>query len=146
MGSERGSGATGPLLAELLGRPLVTNVVSIERTADCCICRREAAGGYERVAIRTRFVATVTNASFNVPRAPTLKDKMRAHRLTIERVPALTLSQAPEYHSTAIADTPVVRRYVPQTSRRCTRIEGDTVAQAHALAEYLRSAIASEHR
>jgi electron transfer flavoprotein beta subunit len=145
VGSERGSATTAPLVAELLGLPLVTNVVALEKTTAGWICRREATRGYERVLVRGPLVASVTNASFNVPRIPTLKDKMRAHRQTIEVIDARTLVSEAGYERCGLAALEVIRRYVPQLSREGRRLDGEIDEQAQVLAEYISTAMEAVH-
>ena len=143
-GSERGSATTAPLLAELLDKPLVTNVVRAERREDGWVCQREhasGAGGYERVLVSGPFVATVTNASFNVPRVPALKDKMRAHRQKVETLAAADL----ESRDVGVAPLDVIRRFVPQVARQGTRIDGDIAHQARALADYIHGAVQARY-
>jgi electron transfer flavoprotein beta subunit len=140
-GSERGSATTAPLLAELLRMPLVTNVVRMEKHAQGWTCQREDARGYERVLVSGPFVASVTNASFNVPRVPSLKDKMRAHRQKIETLSSEALITGDPYLTAA----KVIRRYVPQIARQCTRLTGNVSEQAGALADYINRAVQSLH-
>lgn len=144
-GSERGSATTAPLLSELLGVPLLTNVVRMEQHAQGWICQREEARGYERVLVSGPFVASVTNASFNVPRVPSLKDKMRAHRQKIDTISSETLMNEEQYPHCGIAALKVVRRYVPQVERQCTRLSGDVSEQAGALADYIHAAVQTLH-
>lgn len=143
-GSERGTGTTGPLLAELLGMPLVTNIVRLQRSDNSWICEREHGEGYQRVEIAGPFVATVTNAPSNVPRQPTLKDKMRAHRQAIEVLDAQALAAHVDPGAAAVADLELVRRYVPQLSRQCRRIAGDVREQAQVVAQYIATALEAE--
>jgi electron transfer flavoprotein beta subunit len=140
-GSERGSGTTAPLLAELLHIPLVTSVVHIEKHERGWMCRREEAGGYERVLVSGPFVASVTNASFNIPRVPSLKDKMRAHRQKIETISSDALMADEHCRARGVAAVEVIRRYVPQTARQHARLSGDVAAQARALADYIHGAV-----
>ncbi len=140
-GSERGTATTGPLLAELLGLPLITNVVRIERDEGGWICQREEGGGYERVRVGGACVATVTNAPFNVPRVLTLKDKMHAHRQQIEIVPAQEIAQNTQYRPCRVTQIELMHRYVPQLSRQCRRLTGELSEQARVVAEYIASAV-----
>jgi len=141
VGSERGSAVTAPLIAELLGRPLVTNIVRMEKHEQGWVCQREAEHGYERVLVRGAFVASVTNASFNVPRVPTLKDKMHAHRQVVAIVPASSLASRPAYRPTAVVQPRILRRFVPQVARQGVRLAGDIGYQAQALADYIVNAV-----
>jgi electron transfer flavoprotein alpha/beta subunit len=144
-GSERGSAVTGPVLAELLGTAFIANVVRMQRHGEGWLCEREAACGYERVLVEGAFVASVTNASFNVPRVPSLKDKMRAHRQSIDVAPAEPRVDARRDGTGSLAPVVVVRRYVPELARQCTRIEGEVAEQAMALASYISAAMQTVH-
>jgi len=136
-GSGNGSGSTGPLLAELLGWPLVSNVIRISRDGPVHVCQRESLHGYERVAVAGPFVASVTNAPCNVPRIPGLKDKTRAYRLPVEIVDSAALMQEGDWRPVATPLPHLKRRFVPVTSRECRRFDGDIPEQARALAQYI---------
>ncbi len=136
--SENGSGQTGPALAEILGLPFVANVVQIDGEENVWLCRCETADGYETLKVTTPFVASVTNAATNIPRVPTMKDVMQAHRAKLEVLAAVTL--CPDSVARA-PTTRVLRRYVPVTARACQRIEGAPAQQAKALAAYIRQCL-----
>ena len=136
--SDNGTGQTGPALAEHLGLPFVANVVRIDGEENAWLCRCETADGYETLKVTTPFVASVTNASTNIPRVPTMKDVMQAHRAKLEVLAAATL--CPDSAVSAPA-TRVLRRYVPVTARACQRIDGAPVQQAKALAAYIRQCL-----
>ena len=84
--SDNGTGQTGPALAEHLGLPFVANVVQIDGEENAWLCRCETADGYETLKVTTPFVASVTNANTNIPRVPTMKDVMQAHRAKLQAV------------------------------------------------------------
>ena len=101
-------------------------------------CRCETADGYETLKVTTPFVASVTNAATNIPRVPTMKDVMQAHRAKLEVLAAATL--CPD-SATCTPMTRVLRRYVPVTARTGQRIDGAPAQQAKALAEYIRQCL-----
>jgi len=136
-GSGNGSGSTGPLLAELLGWPLVSNVIRISRAGPLHVCQRESDDGYEQVALATPFVASITNAPCNMPRVPGLKDKTRAYRTPIEIVDSVALRQEAAWQPVAVQPARLKRRFVPVTSRGCRRLDGAIPEQARSLAEYI---------
>jgi electron transfer flavoprotein beta subunit len=138
--SDNGTGQTGPVVAQLLGMPFVSNVVHIEGAEGNWACRRETPDGYETVRLSRPFVASVTNADTLVARAPSLKDVMLAHRARSETLQAAAL--CPANAGEFSPRTRVVRRFVPSTSRACQRLEGTTQEQASALAQYIRTACA----
>ncbi len=135
--SVRGTGQTGPALAEILGLPFVANVVHIEGKQNEWLCKCETLHGYEQLKLTGPFVASVTNAETNLPRVPGMKEVMRAHRAKFEVLKGDALCPSP---SPAFAQRiRMVRRYVPVTSRACQRIDGSPSDQAKALAQYIRS-------
>lgn len=135
--SAGGSGQTGPAVAEWLGVPFLANVVHIEGEENDWLCRCETASGYEVLQVTEPFVATVTNADSNLPRVPTMKDIMRAHRSKFETLGADVL--VPASAAACRQQTRVLKRYIPTTSRSCQRICGEPQEQARALAQYIRS-------
>lgn len=137
--SDNGTGQTGPALAEYLGLPFVANVVQIEGEESAWLCRCETADGYETLKVTTPFVASVTNAATNIPRVPTMKDVMQAHRAKLEVLAAAAL--CPDSTMARAPATRLLRRYVPVTARACQRIEGAPAQQAKALAAYIRQCL-----
>lgn len=135
--SDYGTGQTGPMLAELLKRPFVSNVIRIEGADHDWRCTRETPNGHEVLHVIEPFVATVTNAPHNVPRVPAMKHVMQAHRKTIDIVPAASLNL--ELRNTVS----VVRRHVPVNLKGCHFVKGTVTEQARELAAYLRAAIVS---
>ncbi|MPZ47057.1 MAG: hypothetical protein GEV05_27575 [Betaproteobacteria bacterium] len=132
-----GSGQTGPVLAELLGVPFLSNVIHIDGEENAWLCRCETANGYEVLKVTEPFVASVTNADSNLPRVPTMKDLMRAHRSKFETITADTL--VPACAAASPQRTRVLKRYVPTMARSCQRLGGEAHEQARALAQYIRS-------
>ncbi len=134
--SGNGTGQTGPALAEHLGLPFIANIVHIEGGEHGWLCRRETTAGYEVLKVTTPFVASVTNASSNIPRALAMKDVMLAHRAAMDMLDADAL--CPSTDATITQPLRVLRRYVPVMERSCQRIEGTPQEQARALAQYIR--------
>ena len=98
MTSDTDSSEAGPLLAEMLGWPLLSNVVKIEQQDGRIACQREVGEGYEWIFIVGPFVATATNAPVNTPRKAKLQDLMRAQRMPIGRVLAADFTLAPDVY------------------------------------------------
>lgn len=135
--SDNSTGQTGPALAEFLRVPFVANVVHIEGGENEWLCRCETPSGCEILKVTTPFVASVTNANTNMPRVPSMKDMMRAHRARIDVLDAATLRPSPSV--TFAQRMRILRRYIPVTARECRRIEGAPHQQAKALAQYIRT-------
>jgi electron transfer flavoprotein beta subunit len=120
MTSDTDSSEAGPLVAEMLGRPLITNVVRIEERDGRVACKRETAEGYEWTSIEGPFVATATNAADNSLRKSKLQDVMRAQRLPITRVAAAVSPRAAEGRGLR-----TMRAYIPSVTSVCEFIDGD---------------------
>jgi electron transfer flavoprotein beta subunit len=124
MTSDTDSSEVGPLLAEMLGRPLIVNVVRIEERDGRIACKREVGEGYEWIFVEGPFVATATNAPDNNARKAKLQDVMRAQRLPIDRVPT------PDHLQTKSGrGLKTLRAYMPSVIRVCHRIEGADAAE-----------------
>lgn len=136
MSSGSGTGATGPSLAEELEVPCISNITSIEAGPDRWRVRRETSEAFEELAVMPPFVGTVTNAECNLPRAPTMKDKIRAFRQQVEVLRPADL--APYTSGYARSRLRIVRRYVPHSSRECRKVGGDAVEKAREVASYVR--------
>ena len=135
--SDNGTAATAPRLAEMLGMPCITNVIDITGQEGNWMVKRETAHGHEVLAVTIPFVATVTNAKNNVPRTPTMKDKMWAFRQQVEildNAEVIAAGSGPEKQGSLH----LVRRCIPHSARECRKIEGDARQKALALAEYVR--------
>ena len=118
MTSDTDSSEAGPLLAEMLGWPLLSNVVKIEQRGGRIACQREVGEGYEWIFIEGPFVATATNAPVNTPRKAKLQDVMRAQRTPIGRV------LAADFTPKSCRGLKTLRAHIPSVTRVCHRIEG----------------------
>ncbi len=74
----------GPMVAGLLDRPCVTNVVTFEAAGDVVRCRREVEGGYENLEVPLPAVLTLTKGGYE-PRYASLKGIMAAKRKPLEQ-------------------------------------------------------------
>jgi len=124
MTSDTDSSEAGPLLAEMLGWPLVPNVVRIEARDGRVACQREVGDGYEWIFIDGPFVATATHAPGNTPRKAKLQDVMRAQRLPIGRVAAADHLQTKNGRGLK-----TLQARIPSMIRVCHRIEGADAAE-----------------
>ena len=133
MTSDTDSSEAGPLVAEMLGWPLISNVVKIEQRDGRIACQREVGDGYEWIFIDGPFVATATNAPGNTPRKAKLQDVMRAQRMPIVRVAATDHLQ--KFNGRGLK---TLRAHIPSMVRVCHRIEGaDAAEKARELAAHL---------
>lgn len=79
----------GPMLAELLGRPCITVVASLEIDGSTVRAHREIDGGVEHVEATLPAVISITKGEFE-PRLPSLKGIMAAKKKPLEEKPAAT--------------------------------------------------------
>ena len=73
----------GPMLGELLDRPCVTVVASIEIEGSSVVCHREIEGGVEVVEAPLPAILTITKGEWE-PRFPNLKGIMAAKKKPLE--------------------------------------------------------------
>lgn len=129
---DQGFGQTGVLLAELLGRPHATIIMSIEIEGSRMKLKRELeAGWFQHVELPLPAVLTI-QSGINKPRYATLKGIMAAKKkdiATIERA-SLGVNSAPTEH--------VERVYVPQKTKKTEFITGTPKEAAAKLLEKLK--------
>lgn len=159
--SDSGSGAVPATIAELLGMPLVTNVVSISGKEILEVERRLEGGRRQTVRVQGPAVLTVEE---NVcePRYPSVVARRRAERMAIIQrtpgelgvelsAPALTLQklQGPRPLAARLAAPPTglparqrlafVLAGGPDQKRSSQRLEGPVAGQADQLMAFLRA-------
>jgi electron transfer flavoprotein beta subunit len=129
---DQGFGQTGVLLAELLGRPHATIIMSIEVEGSQMKLKRELeAGWFQHVELPLPAVLTI-QSGINKPRYATLKGIMAAKKkeiATIDRA-SLGVNSAPMQH--------VERIYVPQKTKKTEFITGTPKEAAAKLLERLK--------
>ena len=129
---DQGFGQTGVLLAELLGRPHATIIMSIEVEGSHMKLKRELeAGWFQHVELPLPAVLTI-QSGINKPRYATLKGIMAAKKkeiATIDRA-SLGVNSAPTQH--------VERIYVPQKTKKTEFITGTPKEAAAKLLEKLK--------
>lgn len=129
---DHGFGQTGVLLAELLGHPHATIIMSLEVQDDHLRVKRELeAGWFQWVELPLPAVLTI-QSGINKPRYATLKGIMAAKKKEIASVPrdSLSVLSAPTQK--------VERIYVPQKSKKTEFITGSPNEIAAKLVEKLR--------
>lgn len=127
------TGEVGPVIAECLGWPMISNVVAMETRAGQLVCKRESGEGYEWVKVTLPVVMTATNAPNIAIRKAKLQDVMRAQRAPITRSRAGEMAGSGRKLNTA-------RAYIPDLTRTCRWIEGDSAEdKARELSAVLRS-------
>lgn len=159
--SDSGSGAVPATIAELLGVPLVTNVVSISGTETLEVERRLEGGRRQTVRVQAPAVLTVEE-NLCEPRYPSVVARRRAERMAISQrtpselgvelpMPALALLklQGPRPLAARLAAPPtglparLRLAYVlaggPDQKRASQRLEGPVASQADQLMAFLRA-------
>lgn len=79
------SSQVGPMMAEILSLPQVTNIVGIEPSEAGLAVKQETEEGYNMVDVAVPCVVTVTKPEYD-PRYPTMKNKMAARKVEIPDV------------------------------------------------------------
>ena len=104
---DRGSAQVGVTLAELLGIPSVTTIVSFSHDNGSITVKRELEGGVKGVATLTLPALVTCQLGLNVPRYPTLPNIMKAKKKEITPIavadlqPAAPLSTTASFHPPA---------------------------------------------
>src|SRR5215467_10140917 len=129
---DQGFGQTGVLLAELLGRPHATIIMSIEVEGSNMKLKRELeAGWFQHVELPLPAVLTI-QSGINKPRYATLKGIMAAKKKEIATIERSSLGvSGPQTQQ-------VQRIYVPQKSKKTEFIAGSPKEAAAKLIEKLR--------
>lgn len=122
--SDTDAGQVGPLLAEMLGVAMVSNVLVVEPAGRGKLrAERETDEGTEVLEVSLPALFTVTNGECNVPRLPKVRDLLAAQRRQIPAVPASQL----------VGENPAWMKVdsmeLPQTARECRMVEGETAEE-----------------
>jgi electron transfer flavoprotein beta subunit len=129
---DQGFGQTGVLLAELLGRPHATIIMSIEVEGSQMKLKRELeAGWFQHVELPLPAVLTI-QSGINKPRYATLKGIMAAKKKEIAAI---------ERSSLGVPNTPtqrVEKIYVPQKTKKTELLNGTAKEAAAKLIEKLK--------
>lgn len=86
-----GTGQVGPQLAELLGMPHVSSVMSVSAEGDTIRVQRDTEGGYQQVS-GPMPILLASGSITEDPINPSLKGMMAAKRKPVEKVPAAAKS------------------------------------------------------
>lgn len=127
---------TGPMLAQFLGLPCATTVMSMEIDQEWkkLTCHRELEGG-AREGVEMDLPALVTvQSGINMPRYASLSNVLRVKAMSIPRIEAADLAAA------APAEA-VERAFIPERAPQCEMIEGTLEEAARALLEKIRARV-----
>ena len=122
-----GVGQTGGLLAEELGLPSVSFVDTIEASEGGMNLKRQTDVGFDRFAVKTPLVVTITNDDHNVPRIPKTRDIMMSSRQPITKWTLADLGVDADEIRTGNHYYEVVELYIPMKETNCELVDGDTL-------------------
>jgi electron transfer flavoprotein beta subunit len=127
-----GYGQTGVVLAELMGMPHSTIIMSVEKKEDAIRVKRELENGwYQNIEMPLPAVLTI-QSGINKLRYATLMGIKKAKTKEIKRLTADTMGAAPP------ATIAVDRVYLPQKSKQTQIFEGPAKEVASKLVEKLK--------
>lgn len=131
-------GQVPAFLAAQLDCPYTALVAGIQRKGSEWRLRRQFDDGWETIACSTPAVVSVTNDAQNLPRIPKVRDNMLAFRKTIPVWTAADLGLTAEAGCGPNAKLKAEKLYIPNVSRQCQMISGESVVQrANELVEKL---------
>jgi len=125
--ADAGGYQVGVRVAHLLDLPCVTGVKQLEIVDGTAVARREGPGGFEIYEVTLPAVMTVKEG-INLPRYPSIPGRLRAKKVTIERLHVERLEQGLEK----------VRLRLPQGRDKQVEILGDGAAGVERAVEILR--------
>lgn len=133
MATDGDTAQVGPMLAERLGVPHVTDVTRVEEiSSNEIIVRRLTDDGYQRLRVKLPALVTVMK-EINVPRLPSLSGVLRAQKAEVETWNAEDIGAARETVGLAGSATRVVKTARPGAAAKC-----ETLPDAAALLALLR--------
>ncbi|QAY64546.1 electron transfer flavoprotein [Xylanimonas allomyrinae] len=124
--------AVGPMLGELLGRPVVNAVDAVEPDGAGLRVERSLAGAVQVLSVPLPAVLAVTS-SINTPRIPGMRDILSAGKIPLTELPAPSAAPAPV--------TRVSTTAAPRAARAGKVLEGTDEATIAELAALIRSAL-----
>ena len=138
MATDGDTAQVGPMLAECLGLPHVSDVAEIESVNDeNCTVRKMTDDGYVRLKVKLPALLTVLK-EINIPRLPSVSGVLRGEEAEIGRMTREDLRIDPERTGLKGSATRVVSTERPVLTRETVRIEGKPEEQAERLKALLR--------
>ncbi|MCE2558022.1 MAG: electron transfer flavoprotein subunit beta/FixA family protein [Acidobacteria bacterium] len=122
-----GTGQTGGVLAEELGRPALGFVESLSPGNGGITLRRQTDVGIEVAEAEPPFVVTITNNEDNVPRIPKTRDVMMSYRKPLQKVSLADLGLDGDEIRNGFSSFEVEEIFVPTDEVDCELAEGDTL-------------------
>lgn len=137
MATDGDTAQVGPMLAELLGIPHVSDVAAVEEiSAETAVVRRLTDDGYVRQQVRLPALLTVLR-EINIPRLPSLAGILEAEEAVIIRLDHAALSLDPSETGLAGSATRVVSSRRPSVEKHTEVLEGTPEKQAASLLDRL---------
>lgn len=137
MATDGDTAQVGPMLAEVLGIPHVTDVAEIvEAGGHSVVVRKLTDDGYQVLQVPLPALLSVTK-EINVPRLPSIAGVLRGAEAEIQICSAAQLGVDPARVGLAGSVTKVVRTMRPDHRVRSEMLEGSVPKQARALLERL---------
>ncbi len=127
------SSQVGPMMAELLSLPQVTNIVGLEPSETGLLVKQETEAGYNMVDVATPCLVTVTKPDYD-PRYPTMKNKMAARKVVIPDLTAADMGADTALMGENAAKVKVVKVYEPAKKEAGVKIKEQTVEETVAKA------------
>lgn len=138
MATDGDTAQVGPMLAEFLGIPHVSDVAEIEQAdEDGCTVRKMTDDGYVRLKVKLPALLTVLR-EINIPRLPSVNGVLRGEKAEVSRMTREDLGIDPEKTGLKGSATRVVGTGRPVTTRGTIWIEGNPMEQAEKLRALLR--------
>ncbi|MCR4962616.1 MAG: electron transfer flavoprotein subunit beta/FixA family protein [Firmicutes bacterium] len=140
MATDGDTAQVGPMLAEMLGVPHITDVaeiISIDEKE--MVCRKLTDDGYQEVKMQLPALITV-NKEINVPGLPSMQGILNTYDAPVTTYTVPDLDVAPELLGLAGSPTQVVRTFIPNLTIDNEWLTGTVNQQADALLNRL-----SEH-
>ena len=133
MATDGDTAQVGPMLAENLGIPHVTDVAAIESVEESVITvRRLTDDGYQRVSVQLPALMTVLK-EINIPRLPSIGGILRGETAEVTVWGREDLSLCAEESGLKGSATRVVRSCRPETKAECELLSGSLSEQAASL-------------
>ena len=137
MASDGDTAQVGPMIAEMLSIPHVTDIAEIlDLKNDILSCRRMTDDGYSTISIHLPALITVVK-EINVPRLPSIAGMLHGHSTAIPMIHADELDVSKEQLGLSGSPTQVVRSFVPIRDRHCKILDGTDAEKANALLDVL---------
>lgn len=137
MATDGDTAQVGPMLAEMLDVPHVTDISKIEVIeGNKLSCRKLTDDGYLEVKVTMPAVITVVK-EINVPRLPSVNGLLKS---CITEIPVLSADDvAADKKMIGLSGSPtqVIKTFVPDLSRHCEWLEGSNAEQVTTLLKHM---------